>query len=232
VFRFAYLIGDLIFLSVWGFLFWRRKDLRRQMLVMSLIVAVLGPISEYWYFRDYWRPLLILRPAWPLGGLEDVLFGFAIGGVAAVLYENILGKRFSQGAGGKRGWIGPLFFGGFIASLLVFNDFLGINSIYASSLGTLLVALIIVVVRPDLFFDSLLSGLFVAMAMFILYYVYSLFWTEPWVKLSQVWLLYGTPHVILLAGRIPLTEMIWGICWGIAVGPLYEFWQGCRLKEK
>lgn len=42
----------------------------------------------------------------------------------------------------------------------------------------------------------------------------------------------GTKYDFLLFGTVPLTELIWGFSWGMAVGALYEFWQGYRLKNK
>ena len=78
--KYAYLIGDIIFLAIWLVLYLLRKDIRKEMLIMSLIIAVVGPISEYWYFKDYWYPKMVLGPLHPFGGLEDLLFGFAAGG--------------------------------------------------------------------------------------------------------------------------------------------------------
>lgn len=57
-FQYAYLIGNLFFLTVWVILFLYRRDLRRKMLIMSLVIAPMGPISQLFYLRDYWQPQL------------------------------------------------------------------------------------------------------------------------------------------------------------------------------
>lgn len=228
MFKFAYLLGDLIFLLIWAFLFWRRRDLRSEMWAMSILTAVMGPISEYWYFRDYWQPLLLWRFHPLIGGLEDVLFGFAVGGIAAVLYEEFLGLRLKR-HGRRRNWILLAFALIEGACMIVFCDTLGINSIFASCIGFLLTTLMILMLQPNLLKNIILSGLFLAGVMFTVYFFFLPLWLN---RLDHVWLLYNSPWGILLFNRVPLTEMVWAICWGMVGGPLYEFWQGYRLKGK
>lgn len=88
-YKYAYLIANFFFLVVWLLIYWKAKNLRRPMLIMSLITASFGPISELWYFADYWRPEIAL-PLPFIGGVEDLLFGFSIGGIGAFAYESLL----------------------------------------------------------------------------------------------------------------------------------------------
>lgn len=98
-YQYAYLIGNLsILLPVWSLLFYFRKDLQREMLGVSLFAGLAGPLSEFWYLQDYWRPETFTGT---LIGVEDFLFGFFIGGIGAVIYEEIFGKRFA-GRGDRR----------------------------------------------------------------------------------------------------------------------------------
>jgi hypothetical protein len=84
----AYLFYDALFLAVWIALFVLRNDLRVPMIIYSLLVAPLGPGSEAWYLRDYWKPLTITGTD---VGIEDVLFAFAIGGIAlAIMFSGII----------------------------------------------------------------------------------------------------------------------------------------------
>ncbi|KKQ91174.1 MAG: hypothetical protein UT16_C0022G0002 [Candidatus Azambacteria bacterium GW2011_GWA2_39_10] len=50
-----------------------RRDLRKEMLTMSFVVAPMGPLSEFFYLRDYWQPELF--NGWSIG-IEDLIFGF------------------------------------------------------------------------------------------------------------------------------------------------------------
>lgn len=225
--KFGYLIGDLIFLTIWLLLFWKRRDLRKEMLAMSVIVAIMGPISEYWYFRDYWQPPLIWRFHPLFGGFEDVLFGFVIGGITAVLYEEILNQRLVC-RGRKQPWIIPIIFFIPITSLILLNNLLGVNSIFVSCVSLILIFLIMMRFRPDLAKDAILSGLFLASVMFIIYFLYLPFFLE---HKEKGYLLHDKPWAIWIFGRVPITEMLWAFCWGMVGGPVYEFWQGCRLKK-
>lgn len=78
-YRYAYLFLSTLFAAIWSILFLARADLRRPMAVVSLVTAPLGPVSEYWYLQDYWRPPTLTAAAIHV---EDILFAFVLGGVA------------------------------------------------------------------------------------------------------------------------------------------------------
>lgn len=92
-FRYAYLIADLVLLLVWIALFVVRKDLRKEMLIMSLCVSPMGPIAEFFYLRDYWHPALF--NGWTIG-IEDFIFAFVIGGIASVVYEEFFKRKYMR----------------------------------------------------------------------------------------------------------------------------------------
>jgi hypothetical protein len=229
--KYGYLIGDTILLTIWAILFWRRKDTRKEMLILSFIIGVIGPFSEYWYFKDYWNPPMIFKPSWPFGGLEDFLFGFGIGGISAVIYEIIFRRKLICPRKTKRGyhnWILLVFPLIVIAIMIILTDVHGLNSIYASSIAFLIPFALMMGYRPDLLKDAILSGLLVMSLMFAIYFFYLPYFLREIGR--EAWFLYGTAHGLLIFGRVPLTEMIWGMSWGMVGGPLYEFWRGCKLK--
>lgn len=56
---------------------------------MSIAGAIVGPISEILFVKDYWHPQSILSiqiGSFPLL-IEDLLFGFAILGIGGVIFE-------------------------------------------------------------------------------------------------------------------------------------------------
>lgn len=230
---YAYLIGDIVFLLVWGLFFWLAKPFRREMLTMSFIAAIFGPLSEFWYFKDYWQPQLLVR--FPIGGLEDVLFGFAIGGIAAVAYEAIFINRFClcERKKLKKEWFLLFFVIAVGAAMIILNNLLFVNSIYASSLGMIIVASIMLYFRRDLIINSVGSGILVALIMFSIYIIPQVLFPGVHRWMAEIWKLYGTRQGILLFGHVPLTEMLWAISWGLVFGPMYEFLTGARtLKLK
>lgn len=196
------------------------------MLVMSLIIGPAGPLSEYWYLKDYWQPEIIF--GWKVG-IEDFLFAFFIGGIGAVVYEVFLGKHLKRDKRYKSGkWMFFVLPVIGLAVLISLNSLLRINSIYASSLGFSVCAVIIWAIRPDLIKDSLLSGIFAGLLIFIFY---SVFFLKIYPNIVNDWWMLSNISGIIILG-IPLEEILWVFCWGLIAGPLYEFWQGYRLIGK
>ncbi|MFQ5458406.1 MAG: hypothetical protein ACE5FC_08160, partial [Myxococcota bacterium] len=122
--KYSYLLFGLILLVPWIAAHLLRPDLRRELWVSSFAAAPLGPLFEIWYHRDYWNPE-VLGP-WSIG-IEDVLFGFCVGGLGAVAYE-VLCARARIPRHGQRN---PVFFMiAFVTGLLahVFVIPMGVNS--------------------------------------------------------------------------------------------------------
>jgi hypothetical protein len=52
---YSYLGYSLIFLLIWAVFNILQPNLRRRMLIFSLVIMPLGPWSEFWFLKDYWR---------------------------------------------------------------------------------------------------------------------------------------------------------------------------------
>lgn len=195
---------------------------------MSVIIGFAGPVLEYWYLKDYWHPKMIIEPSWPFGGIECYLFAFAIGGIGGAIYEVLLRKRLvcPRDAKRRRDWALLAFPIILLAAMTILTDIYGLNSIYVSSLSFLVAFALMVKLRPDLFKKAVISGLFVAAIMFIFYLLY--FGVFPWFLEAAF---FEFPRRVLILGQIPLTELVWGMTWGMAAGPFYEFWRGCKLES-
>jgi len=229
-FKYAYLIANFLFLAVWLLIFWKVKKLRRPMLIMSLITASFGPISEIWYFADYWKPEIAL-PLPYIGGVEDLLFGFSIGGIGAFIYESIFIKGFCKCEQKKlkKEWFLLVFFAVIGTSMVIFNNLLGLNSIFASSIGMIIIAIIMLYLRPDLIANALGSAFMVASIMFIIYYLGQELFLGSHAWVVKIWKLSSTPEGVFIFKHIPWTEMLWGLSWGLVWGPMYEFLVGARI---
>jgi len=226
-FKYAYFILIIPFAIIWALLFILSRHSRKEQLIMSLLFLPLGPVSELFYFQDYWNPASIL--SFDIGPvrvlLEDFLFSFFIAGIGAVIYEAIFAKRLLRTR--KRLW--NKFSNYLIALIAIFVSFIlfafGVNSIFYTSSGAIVAALLIVNKRKDLLANSLLSGVVVMFIMFISYFMLSELLVNTEEMLRRGWLLHGTPLDIRVL-NIPFTEMIWGFAWGMLIGPLYEFLRG------
>lgn len=227
-FKYAYLIANVFFLTVWLLIFWKTKHLKWPMLVMSLITASFGPISEIWYFADYWKPEIALPL--PIGGVEDLLFGFSIGGIGTFAYESLFVRGICKCEEKKlkREWFLLVFFAIVGASMIILNNFLGINSIFASAIGMIIVAVIMLYLRPDLIANAIGSAFLVAGIMFIIYFLGQEFFPSAHAWMLRIWKLSGTTQGVIIFKHIPWTEMLWGLSWGLVWGPMYEFLVGAR----
>lgn len=187
---------------------------------MGTLVGAFGIFSEYFFFQDYWRPPLLIQFG-PFGGVEDFLFGFAAGGIGAVVFDLAASPSKHHSKNAKKWIIYTAFLIQFI-SLILFASLLSLNSITASSIGLLLLAAIINWIRPDLIYNSLVStlicaGLLVGVEALLLI-------TFGGGYLENYFLLDKSEYVVW--GVIPLTELLWGLTFGAAVGPLYEVYTG------
>lgn len=232
MFKYSYLIVNIFFLLVWILIYWRVKALRRQMLIMSLLAASFGPISEIWYFADYWKPEIAL-PLPVVGGLEDLMFGFSIGGIAAFGYESLFVRGICKCEEKKlkREWFLLVFFAVLGASMIILNNLLGINSIFASAIGMAIVAAIMLYKRTDLITNALGSAFLVAGTMFVIYFLGQEFFPSGHAWMERIWKLSGRPEGIIIFKHVPATEILWGFSWGLVWGPMYEFLVGARIIE-
>jgi len=225
-YQYAYLIGNLFFLVVWVVFFISRKDLRAEILLMSLLVAPLGA-SQYFYLRDYWQPEYFGNTFFGIFGFEDILFSFLIGGIAAVIYEEVFGKRHSK-RHLKQHTL--LMFGFSVVGVIwvfVGTILLDINSIYVTSALPVLVGIIIIVLRHDLLKDALWSGLLTGTLMFLFYF---LFFNPLYPDILQdLWMLENVSGIMIVG--VPIEEIMWAFSFGFVAGPTYEFFRGVLDKK-
>lgn len=228
----AYFILTIPFVIIWLLLYFFSKRTRKEQLMMSLILIPLGTLTEILYFQDYWRPRSIFRasvgPVWLL--LEDFLFVFAISGIGAVMYEILFHKRIAKKKKNfhKKYGLATLTIISVLLTLALF--YLGINSIFATSIGFIAFAFFIILQRHDLLADSLLSGFCVMVVMFLGYTILYNFITNSEELIKQQWLLSDT-SLDKRIFNIPFTEMVWGFSAGMFVGPLYAFIKNATLKS-
>jgi hypothetical protein len=225
-YQYTYLIGDIILLTLWLILFLWRKDIRKEMLIISLIFSLTGPFVEAVHILDWWKPLTITNTSI---GIEDFLFGFGIGGVASVIYAYLFNKRVKIKKVKKikeqkrninflilLALLFILFFGGFFI--------LNLNS-FESMLVSFIIAIIVIYTkRSDLIKDSLVSGVLVLIISILGYHILN-FITPGF--FDAFWLFQNIGRIIVLG--IPLEEHIFYFLAGALLGPLYEYWKEGKL---
>lgn len=221
--QYAYLIGTLIFFIPWAILFLLRKDYRKEMLFMSLAIGVGSIVTAYlWWTIDWWQPETITGTR---VGIEDFLLGFSNGGIAAILYEAIFRKRFSE----KRK---VQHFNTFTICLILFFIIaflfwgLNITSFWASTTAMILAAAFLLFTRRDLFLNALMSGFLMALVSLPIYYI--LIWLFPGF-VHKTWLSQYLSGITITG--IPVEDIVFYFLFGFIIGPFYEYWQDRRLKK-
>lgn len=224
MYRYAYLLFSAALLLPWAFVFIFRKDLRRQMLFMSFGTAVAGVALEYLVWTaDWWRPLTITETRI---GIEDVILGVTNGGLGAVVYEIVFGKRtralrkdsIVKRFFKKKRWLlwVPL-----LASVIVGSTIfwvLGWHSFWATVLSCLIGAGLMVLLRSDLLTGAVFGGLSMVLVALPAYKLFASFF--PGIT-GQFWLLDSLSG--FLVWGIPIEDLGFYFAAGAFIAPLYEF---------
>jgi len=222
--RYAYLLSVLALAPLWLFLFWWRPDIRRKMYRFSLGGAIAGPVSQFWYLKDYWHPEYTFSHA-PY--IEDALFAFLAFGLSAGMLNVLLRLRSVplEEYGNKRSrYVVAVIV--LLGSLFLFTNYLGWNSIYASGVGFLLLAGIIWWQRPDLLKYSLAGGIIWVMGTAVMYNLVLLIWPN---MIEDWWLWENISGKTFL--NIPLEEFLWFGTWGLAGSVLWEWKHGAVFRR-
>jgi hypothetical protein len=223
--QFLYLVGCIPLLIMWVIFFIRRKDLRPEMLIMSIFIGAVSVASAYyWWTIDWWRPLTITGTR---VGIEDFLMGFLSGGIMAVIYEEVFKRRYIKRKilGHQPGAATLLLLLAFATSFLIWGTRL--TSFEASTIAMTLTSTLMFVYRRDLFLNGLLSGALMVCAAFFFYYSI-LFFDPRWIDTTYQFSSLSGVRAI----GVPIEEFIFWFLAGLLFGPFYEYWQGERLSDK
>lgn len=222
-YRYAYLVGNLILALPWFYFYFKRKDLRKEMVVLGLIVSVFAPITDHFlFYDDYWRPLYFYEflTKRSVLGLESPLFGFLIAGISAVIYEFVYKKKALYSKPRNFQMI-------IIIALNILGTFalvwLGLNSIWANVAMLILCSIYMIYKDKDLLPDFYWSPILLISIILVLYSIWFMIYPEAY---HRFWVTDNLSGILL--GRIPLEEVVWFFTAGMFIGILYEFWRNVR----
>ena len=221
--QYSYLGYSLIFILVWLIFYILRPDLRRRMLIFSLIIMPLGPLSEFWFLKDYWRRPTIT--GYPIS-VEDAIFSFAIGGIAYSIYKVFFNMTVAEGHDQPRGWLVIAFLIIIILPLFILTDVLNINSIFSSTFSLVLIAVFTWILRPDLLKPSIVSGILVVILFFLVYKLMQVIFPSA----IEYWCTGCNPLGLRISG-INIEELLWDFAWGLAGGTMVEATTGEALQK-
>jgi hypothetical protein len=223
----TYTIGVLFFLAVWLGMYTFTPKSRKVILWSSIAWGHAGPISEYWHLKDYWNPTYIYRfeiGSWTFG-VEDYIFAFAYGGLAAGIFD-IISRKAGQRELAEFNPIGfiklllAVILCLFLMSVLVavFN----INSLNATIVVLLIGSLILVKLQPKWILPVIITAIIAGNLMWIFYWG---FYIRLFPGIIEQWW-YPEAFSGISLGGVPIEEVIWATATALFVGPLLRYCMG------
>ncbi len=224
---YAYLSLSAALSLVWVTLHVLRRDLRGNMLRVSICTALLG-LTEPIFVPRYWNPFTILNLARRTGfDLESLLFSFSIGGIVFAAYELLFHVKPVETIAAEREkgrhrqhtlavLSAPLLFG-------ILSATTRLNPIYSSAIALIAGFFATLYCRRDLWLKMIVSGgLFFA----LYFFVFALFNVVFRGYVEAVWNLKAISGVRLIG--VPLEELMFGFTFGLYWSSVYEHltWHG------
>ncbi len=219
----AYLLNGFFLMCPWLIFFFMRKDLRKEMLFMSVVSMPFG-ILQYLFRQDYFHPLYIYN--FSFFGIEDLLWMFAMGGITGVIYEEFFGKKLSNRHTRKHPYLMIVFTVVGLFALFIGNIIFKINSMYMTLIIFSVIGVITLLIRRDLLKHAFYSGICVGLITLIFDFLHVLIFPDFFQKM---WFINNVSGVLVLG--IPIEELLFAFMLGFVVGPMYEFVFGFRLKK-
>ncbi len=227
--HYLYLILGTIFLFAAVVVAIARPDLRRGIIYVALAGAAWGPVSELWFYRDYWHPEYVLGS--PL--IEDIIYGAGISAAAAFAFKfiaRLTDVKLSPPRTHYRELGGMVLL--YIAAMIVLQMILHINSILVAIGIYIVFAIYILIRRPDLWIASVTSAMIMGLTALGGYAIGLDFLVPEPVTLARIWLLFDKPLGVTVLGHVPLTEVAWYTAWGLLLGILYEYITGSGFRSR
>ncbi len=221
--QYTWLIWSVILLAVWVivYIFLKEKNSKREMIIVSLWTSLLG-LTEPIFIPVYWDPPSLFNLAQNTGfDIESIIFAFAIGGLAAVIYELLFGVNHKKICDVEKNkpshkyhtlalYSAPIIF----VVLIVLTNW---NPIYPTIIALFGGGLFVVYCRPDLK-KKMIAGSFIFMA---IYFVY--FWTLIVIYpeyVTSVWNLESISGLLVFG--IPLEELLFALGLGFLWSGIYD----------
>jgi hypothetical protein len=220
----AYLLASGYFLGWWILMWVKLKD-KSELLVASGIGAVLGPLVQLMHTADWWQPNYSCGQC--LVHIEDVIFGWTVAGLAAVIYNFLIekGERPDKKLQGKWGYLAIIILSSFAVSFGLFYIF-RIHSFISVILASFLISLQIGGVRKDLVRPMVISGLLMMVLAYPFYLAGNLAipgWIEKEWRLERL-----SGYRI---GIVPVEELVWFFWTGVIFSCFWELIRGVRFRK-
>ena len=214
-----------MYFPVWLALYIHREDLRKEMVTMGVLVSIGGMLMEtFIWTSDWWHPKTITGT---MVGIEDVIFGFLVGGIIVASYEEILSEKLvkfrSKTKDNVKHFLIVIALSALIGSVTFY--YMNMHSYYSSILAMIISTLVIFFYRKDLITLSVVSGVIVTLISIPIYCLWFSFDSTA----INFWIHENISGIMFIG--IPIEDLLWFFAAGMFVSPLYEFWKGEKLEK-
>lgn len=210
-----------LFLVVWFTFFALNKRLRKEMLWAGLGTTPLG-LSEPLFVPSYWNPPSLFGLAQGTGfDIESLIFSFAVGGLAAVLYKTVFKLKHAEMTASERyqkrhryhvlALISPIF------TFLILALSTDWNHIYCAVAAMFIGGIAASWCRPDLKKNIWVGG-FLFLGLYFLFFMTLVLAFPRYVR--AVWNLPDISGILMLG--IPLEELLFAFTLGMLWAGIYE----------
>jgi hypothetical protein len=226
---YQYLVGVSIMGAIWFIIFLLRKDLRKAMLwsgAFYIIILTVGFFAHSLVADNparaitpgYWTPHTLLNIGAITGGyaIEDVVFMFFGGGIAAGLYELSFRKKIKEKFDRRLKKHHALWAG--LLGAIIFHYLVPLNDMYLLITFNFFGALAILWQRKDLISHSIIGGLLALASYTCGFLVWVLIYPN---LINDIYQLQLTSGVFLLG--LPLEEFLYAFTFGMIWAPIYEY---------
>lgn len=224
-----YLILDLFYVALWFILYLIRRDLRKEMIFASLLCAPLA-LTDAIFIPRYWKPSVLVKLTFLnlSFNIESFIFCFAVGGIAAVLYEVVLKKHLKK-VRGKRIETKRHFYtlaGVMIFSVILFSFIFKSDFMYTAIITLALGAISIMFSRKDIIKEIIIGGILFLIVYCGLLFIFNTFVIPDYI--ARTWSFENFWGITFL--KFPLEEILWALTFGLLWAPIYETLKGYTLK--
>lgn len=219
---YAYLITSFLLLIVWLILYRIKPEVRRKMLLISLLTAPLG-LTEPLFVPSYWLPFTLFDLARRTRfDLESLLFSFTVGGITAILYESLWGKLRKPVSAREmhqnRHGLHRLALVCAFISFAVLYLLTSLNPIYSAILAMTAGTIATWVCRPDLL-RAMATGSLLFLGIYFVVFLVGFVWLFPG-YVEAVWNLPAISGVLIVG--VPLEELLFAASLGAMWSSFYE----------
>jgi hypothetical protein len=214
------LFPSILLFLVWFLFFFLSHTTRKEQIIMSLAGLILSPAVLLVSLGDVEGTSQTFGSV----GIEDLLFAFSFFGIAAVIYQALLGRRMKPWKGKHTLFFHPVvhWFTHLIIVLAVwvilsfaFLTIFSLTSLHAFVVAGLLIGTFMIAHRHDLFLNAVASGVFITLLLFVLEKIFTARWSVD--------------SSIPVMSSDPLAPWVWIWVVGFVIGPLYEYLRHQKL---